>query len=564
MERHEAREFHSNIEGDFRLNKTLKRSWKHRMAGLTLVSLLGASVLAGCSGSGNQADEGTTSTSTSTGASGNFNQEGMPIVNKPVTLNVLTIRWGNMGDSFKDNAWLQQLEKDSNVKINWQVVSSNDWADQKSVMLASGKLPDVIIGDLAFGDSDIVNNLSLFRPLDDYIEKDMPNLKAAMEETPELKKISTFPDGKIYSLPARLPSRPITDDQPVINKEWLTKLGLKEPTNLDELYNVLKAFKEQDPNGNGKPDEIPSSNAKDIDMFLLTPFGITDERGNHMMIKDGKPVYYPTSEEYKQGIEWVHKLYADGLIDKETFTQDDTMLTAKRQNPDAAMIGFTYQWTPDSVFGKWSSQYETIAPIAGPDGKRYQQGDPNGLSFRRNEVLITTSCKEPDVAARWADQFYTGEASIQNFWGAIGTSIAKNSDGTYSLMNPPEGTSADAWYWTNSLRDFGPKYVSPEFEKKIKLDPTAGDGLKLEIDKLGKDYVTTPYPNVMYTAEEFQELPTLTTDIDKYIATTRAQWVTKGGIEEGWDAYVKKLNDMGLDKLIKIYDDAYDRYMNVK
>lgn len=386
------------------MGKHSTNAMKKMLSALALVSTLGVFVLAGCSGGGGGGNAGEPA---ETGTNGNFNQEGLPIVNEPVTLDVLTVRWGNMGDSFAKNAWLQELEKQSGVKINWQVMSSNDWNDQKSVMLASGKLPDVILGDLAFGDSDIVNNLSFFRPLDDYIDKYMPNLKAAMEQSPELKKISTFPDGKIYSLPARLPSRPLSQNQPVINKAWLDKLGLKAPTNTDELYQVLKAFKEGDPNGNGKADEIPSSNAGDIDMHLLTSFGITDLRQNHMMIKDGKPVYFPISEEYKAGLKWVHQLYTEGLIDQESFTQDNTMLTAKRQNPDAALIGFTFQWTPDAVFGQWSDQYEMIAPIAGPDGKRYQEGDPNGLSFRRNELLITASSKYPEVAARWADQFYT-------------------------------------------------------------------------------------------------------------------------------------------------------------
>ncbi|GLX68613.1 extracellular solute-binding protein [Paenibacillus glycanilyticus] len=545
------------------MTTTSKKYTRKMLSSLALISVLGTTVLAGCS-----SDKDTNNAPANNGgnkaADSNFHAEGMPIVDKPVTLNVLTIRWGNMGDTFTKNTWLQELEKNSNVKINWQVISSSDWDAQKSVMLASGKMPDVIIGDLAFGDSDIVNNLSIFRPLDDYIDKYMPNLKAAMEETPELKKLSTFPDGKIYSMPARLPSRPYSSVQPVINQEWLDKLGLKVPDTLDELYDVLKAFKEKDPNGNGKADEIPYSDSKDIDMNLLAPFGITDIRGNHMVIKDGKPEYFPTSEAYKKGIAWAHKLYSEGLIDKETFTQDDTMLTAKRQNPDASLVGFSYQWTPDAVFGQWSKQYETIAPITGPDGNKYQVGDPNGMSFRRNEVLITTSNKHPEVTARWADQFYTGEASIQNFWGAIGTTIEKNDDGTYTLMDPPDGTSADAWYWDGSLRDFGPKYASPAFEKNIKLEPTSGDGLKLQLDSLGKEYVTTPFPDVMYTIEEYEELPTLLTDIESYIKSTRAQWVTKGGIEEEWDAYVKKLNDMGLEKLIKIYDDAYNRYMNIK
>lgn len=533
---------------------------------LTLISML-AALIAGCSGNSNNASSPGNSPSASSKTSAtpdNFNKEGLPIVNTPITLNVLTVRWGNMGDSFKENTWLQELEKTTNVKINWEVKSSNDWGDQKAILMASGELPDVIFGDMVFSSSDIVNNLSLFRPLDDLIEQYMPNLKKAMEESPQMKKISTFPDGKIYSLPARLPSRPASATQPVINKTWLDNLGLPVPTTLDELYNVLKAFKERDPNKNGKPDEIPYSDSKDIDINLISPFGITDMMGTNMVVGNGSLTYYPTSEAYKEAIKWLHRLYSEGLIDKETFTQDGTMLDAKRQNPDAPLIGFSYQWTPDAVFGKWKDQYVTIAPVAGPNGNRYQIGDPNGLSFRRNELLISTTSKYPEVIARWADQFYTSEASIQNFWGAIGTSIQKNSDGTYTLMDPPEGTSADAWYWEKSTRDFGPKYVSPSFEPSIKLDPATGDGLKLEINKLGEPYVTTPYPDVMYTTEENQELPTLTTDIGNFIKSTRAQWITKGNIDAEWDSYVKKLNDMGAEKLIKIYTDAYTRYTSVE
>ena len=237
------------------------------------------------------------------------------------------------------------------------------------------------------------------------------------------------------------------------------------------------------------------------------------------------------------------------------------MQDGKRKNEAAPLVGFDYAWTPDSLFGQWSSQYIALAPIKGPDGKQYAAGDSNGISsIVRNEAEITTFCEKPEVAARWLDQFYTGEASIQNFWGAIGTVISENSDGTYTLNDPPQGTSADAWYWDQSLRDFGPKYVSSEFQKKISLSPVSGDGLKMELSKLGDASITTPYPSVMFTAEESEELSSLSADINKYVDTTRADWVTNGGIDEGWDAYIKQLKDMGLDDMIKIYTDAYTRY----
>ncbi|MCI5953095.1 MAG: extracellular solute-binding protein [Lachnospiraceae bacterium] len=494
----------------------------------------------------------------------NFNETGMPIVNEPITLTVLTTRWGNMGDSFKNNEFLKQLEEESNVKIEWQVQSLNDWSEQKGIMLAGGELPDIIMGFQTFNDADIMNNLDLFIPLDDLVENYMPNYKQALEEMPDLKNIATFPDGHMYSMSKNLPLRPVSCNQPIINKQWLDNLGLQEPTNIEELYNVLKAFKEQDANGNGDPnDEIPISGAKGLSMDLLNPFGITDITGYKLLVNDdGTLTYYPTSEQYKEGIKWLHKLYEEGIIDAEAFTQDDTMLSAKRQDPNVSRVGFEYAWTPDSNFGQWSSEYEVIAPIKGPDGKAYTGGDPNGVSsIMRNEVLITKFCEHPEVAARWIDAFYTGEASIQNFWGGIGTVITKHDDGTYTLNDPPEGTSADSWYWDSSLRDFGPKYISKEFEKNVILSPSSGDGLKVELSKIAEDTVTTPYPNVMFTVEENEERPTLTTDIDKYVESTRALWITEGGIDEGWDEYIQQLNAMGLERLMQIYTDAYERYI---
>lgn len=530
------------------MKKPYKRVLSMFLTGGVLVSALTGS-LAGCSAK-----------KSANGVSdANFMSTGLPIEKKPITISILTMRWGDMGSTFESNTWLQNLSKTTNVNVNWEIKSSNDWSEQKSLLIASGKLPDVILGDQTFSSSDIVNNLGDFVALDSYIDKYMPNLKQALSEDSVLKKYATFPDGKIYSLPARAPSRPYSCDQLIINKTWLDKLHLKAPTNLDEFEAVLKAFKNDDPNGNGKKDEIPYS-SKGLDANFIAAFGITDLNNTQMMIQDGKPVFYPISDQFKAGIAWMHKLYSEGLIDPETFTQDDTKLTGKFVNASAPIVGVSYQWTPDSVFGKWSSQYEAIAPLAGPDGKKYQTGDPATQSYRRNELEITKFCKHPEAVARWADQWYTGEASIQNFWGALGTVTKKNSDGTYSLLTPPAGTSADAWYWSSSLRDFGPKYASAEFCKKITLPTDSGDGEKLQIDKLGKDYVPAQFPDLMYTTQEFSDLSTLTTDITNYVSQMEAQWITKGGIDAQWSGYLSKLNDMGLSKLVKIRTDAYERY----
>jgi len=491
-----------------------------------------------------------------------FNATGMPIFKEPVELTALTMRWGDMGDTFTKNQWLIDLEKRTNVKIKWQVVSSNDWGEQKAILLAGGKLPDIIIGNQTFNDGDIINNQEYFRPLDNLIDQYMPNYKRAMQQLPALRNVSVFPDGKIYSLAKNLPTRPKTRNFWIINKSWLNRLGLAVPTNLDEFTAVLRAFKARDANGNGNAnDEFPLSFQGDIHVDLLNPFGITDINEVLMTVKDGKLFFYPTSSEYKDAIKWVRGLWVDNLIDPESFTQSWSTFNGKRQNASAPLVGVAFEWTHDAAFGQWSDQYVAIAPLTGPDGKRYAGGDPDGIfNIQRNEAEITTFCNYPEAAARWLDEFYNNEASIQNFWGAIGTVISKNADGTYSLNDPPAGTSADAWYWAESLRDFGPKFVEASFNDKIKLSPVSGDGLKWETAKITDPYVMEPYPSVILTNKETEEVSTLITDIRTYVAQMRAKWVTQGGIDADWDGYLRQLEAMGLSRYVQIRQDAYNRY----
>ena len=489
----------------------------------------------------------------------NFNPTGMPIVNEPIELTVLTMRWGDMGDSFTQNQWLIDLEERTNIRINWQVVSSSDWPEQRGIMLASRRLPDIIMGHMTFGDADIMNNLEFFHPLDDLIERYMPNYRRAMELVPTLRNISVFPDGRIYSLARNLPARPQTRNHPVINRQWLDELGLEIPTTIDELTDVLRAFRDMGPIGGSR--RFPLSFHGSIHIDLLNPFGITDIHESFMTVRDGVPFFWPASPEYREALRWVRQLWVEGLIDPETFTQDFAMLTGKRLNPSGPQIGMSFEWTHDAVFGHWSYQYVAIPPIAGPDGRRFAGGDPDGVfGITRNEALITVFCYHPGAAARWLDEFFTSEASIQNFWGAIGTVITENPDGTFTLNDPPPGISADAWYWEQSLRDFGPKFIEPGFNDRILLSDTSGDGLKMVTSRIADPYVMEPFPNVIYTRGEIEDLMILQTDIGSFVMQMQARWITQGGIDEEWDNYIAQLERMGLARLIQIRTDAFNRF----
>jgi putative aldouronate transport system substrate-binding protein len=492
---------------------------------------------------------------------GNFNATGMPIVNTPVTLDVTTMRWGAMGDSFKQNTWLQNLEATSNVVINWNAVSNEGWGEARNLLLLSGDLPDVFLGNMTIEDGNVLLNPSLFLDLTDLIDKYMPNYKGAMDTIPALKQITTYPDGGIYSLAKNLPARPMTRNQLIINTDWLNAAGISAPTDIASFEDMLRAFRDQDVNGNGDAsDEIPFTFAGDIPLDFYSMFGLTDINASAMYIEDGVPKYIYTSDRYREALKWLNKVYTEGLIDPVGFTQDGTAMGGKYRNEAIATVGCLYAWSFDAETGLWADQYDIYAPIAGPDGNRYAEGDPNGVySLMRNEAHITSSCEYPEVAARWLDAFYESEASIQNFWGAIGVVINKNDNGTYTLNNAPDGNN-DAWYWDQSLRDFGPKYVAPGFSDSIVFDKTVGDGRKLEDSKLADPYIMEQYPLVIYTAEESEALAITGTEIGSYASQMRATFVTEGGVDEGWDAYVAQMEAIGLNEFVEIKVDAYNRF----
>ena len=235
----------------------------------------------------------------------------------------------------------KRLEEQSNVHISWTNYA-NDFAEKRNLDIASSDLPDAIF-NAAASEQDLLTwgQNGVIVPLEETIEKYMPNLQKVFEEAPEYKQMLTAPDGHIYSLPwieelgEGKKSIHTVNSLGWINQDWLTKLGLEHPKNAEELYNVLKAFKEQDPNGNGKADEIPLSfisndDGNDLKM-LFAAFGDgTGDNGDHLVVNDdGKVQFTANTESYKKAVKFFNKAYEEGLIDTESFEQDWARYVAK-------------------------------------------------------------------------------------------------------------------------------------------------------------------------------------------------------------------------------------------
>lgn len=531
-----------------------KHSFRKRLVAVGAVTMAMSMMLAGCGGS----KEPTT------------NAQGKPIITIAVAKHPLTKKISKM-------KWPKQLEKECGCEIHWQEASS-DWDQKKQAMLAAGDVPDLILKGINL--VDIATYSSLFEDLSQDLDK-MPNVKKMFDTDPTAKQVVAMPDGKIYILPAvKKGIWPKAVSHMYINKQWLDKLGLKVPTTWDELEQVLKAFKTQDPNGNGQADEIPfdfqspgTGGFGDYQpTLLLGSRGIVTSAGGAQgfYADKGKIKSFLTDDRYKELIQFLNRLWSEGLIAKDAFTHDysKSQSTARGQG-DMAKIGFTWGWTASDRFGdKLAGQYEAMPQLKAkadqnPDELVYDtQGDR--LDYSEFALVVSAKSKNKETAIKVANAFYGQDMSLQMLWGDLGTDVQKTGPDSYKVLPPADSTKdPSTWKWTETLADDSPYWIRPnlKIELPADLEEVKGQEQPLEPALAHVDPKLDVIPAALkYSSEDQTTMQNNNTTLMNTAMTKFAHWVTKGGVDQEWDNYVETLKKANLDQNIKLVQKAYDQY----
>lgn len=548
---------------------------KKRTTSILLATVLAASSLTACVPQATSETKPAAATTASGGAAAaeteaafQVNKEGLPIVNQPITYEIAATTKKNK--NFKELEFFQTLEAETNVMVDWNMTSDDAWNEKKSLLFASNTLPDAFYGQNILTDIDIVKYASqgLLIPLNDLIDEYAPNLKAILDSHPHYRQQITAPDGNIYSLPTINEMNPTTHDKLLINKTWLDNLGLEIPTTKEEFEAVLQAFKDQDANGNGNPDdEIPfcfrmtTADPYNRQQGLQSLFGTFGQLDDiyHFIVKDGQVVYTPTTEPYKEAISWFHSLYKKGLIDKEVFTHDSNVYVSKIQDPNK-IVGVFLGWSRSATAAANKDDYVPMAPLVNTDGEQiWRRVDAKMIS--KGSFAITNQAEHPEVLMRWIDQSYDLETSLELCQGLIGHALEVTPDGRYQQMKLPEGMVLDTVIHDYSPGNDGTFAVMQEIIDKLNLNANLTD--RKELDEFYSPYnvpAEEMYPNVFFTEDEIEEIGILQTDITSYVTQKYATWIVDGGVEAEWDDFQKKLKDMNVDRYIELYSDAYARY----
>ncbi|NLG24165.1 MAG: extracellular solute-binding protein [Clostridiales bacterium] len=471
----------------------------------------------------------------------------------------------------EDKIMLPILEEQTGIHVDFMLLPYEAAVERKNILITSGDYPDAIGGWL-LGENDILTlgmTDGLFVPLDEYMNDTTPNMQTVLA-IPGVKDAFTLPDGHIYTIPYVI-GEPLVTFLPFINTDWLKAVNMEMPTTTDEFAAVLRAFKAQDANGNGDPnDEIPFSadpNNKDLGV-LAGYFGVNASNSgqrHYCTLVDGKVFFGANQPGYKEFIKWFAGLYAEGLIDPELFTQDLATWKAKGAK-SSNLYGVSIAYGSGDYYEmEPGTNYTPFAPL--PVLKSDFAETPvfrrngYGVTYFRSQVAVTDKAEDPGLIVRWFDNVFDLDNSMQIQAGLYGKRLERLEDGSFRYLDETLMSEADRekYGWGNMFCQSLPKFCPVE----IKIAPVVGQPLpyaeKDTADALYAPYLDEPLPKPWLQAADAERMSTLATDIVNYVDQKMAQWISgEADVEAEWDAYCAQLETLGLQELIDIKQKALD------
>ncbi|GFZ90805.1 sugar ABC transporter permease [Paenibacillus marchantiophytorum] len=532
----------------------------------TALSLL----LAGCSSE--TAKPSPAATGTSTGAA----SSAVPEVKYPTSFKYWVPMNGNAAavmKNYNEMAAYKEIEKKTGTKVEFQHPPTGQEKDQFNIMLASNSLPDVIEYNFASGmgqstaqsPDSLIKGKQILR-LNELIEKNAPHLTKVLKDHPEFRKMITTDEGNIYVMPFLLGDEQLSVvNGPIFRQDWLDKLGLKVPTTIPEWETVLTAFRDKDPNGNGKKDEIPFymnlSGDFDTNNLLVGAWGITTDFYNDK----GKVKYGPIQPEYKEFLATLARWYKAGLIDKDYASITDAKLKdAKITN---SQVG-AYSGYAGSGLGRYLSLVQPTTPsfsLVGAPYPKLKEGAAASLGqytmpFTGYGAAVSTQAKNPDQIIKWLDYKYSQEGALLMNFGIEGESYKmENGYPKYTdlIMNNPDKlpiTQAMAKYFQASWS--GPFVQDKRYIEQYYTIPAQRDAQKAWT---AADH-TKQMPGISLTADESTKTASIMNDVKTYRDEMFNKFVMNGEPIENFDKYVQTMKGMGIEEAIKARQAGLDRF----
>ena len=552
-----------------------------RITTLLLAGLLAMSTLVSCGEDGGSSTTAENSTESSAASSTDgessetktvegVNLEGYPIVDETLTVSLMGAKSAIHGE-WKDLIFFQEMEKLTNIAFEFDTPAAEILEEKKNLALNGGTYPEVLFACNISRDQQVkYGSQGILLPLEDLIDEYCPNIQKMFEETPGLRGSVTTPDGHIYALPQQM-TLPIALTGTIwVNKEWMDALGIADedlPTDTEGFKEMLIRFRDEDPNGNGEADEVPfviydDANKGDSLYSIMFPwFGLLS--AEFYADDDGQIRFGMTEDNAKVAMEYIHDLYAEKLIDNDCFVTGSAEAMAKGAEN---RVGAGSHALPRFVFGNMSIEKEATYPgmgaLSSPVNPERTTTRSSGVT--QGTFALTDKCSEETAIAmmRWVDYLYSEEGTIFIHYGPEGI-IWEHPDGNeelYRWIPQDDGRNTEEVRGGEITPDCGagcPKWFKDEY---YNMDDVQEQARKYWCETNCWPYAKQPLPEMYFTAEEQAELDVLATDLTKYRQENASKFITGDKSFDEWDSYVAGYESMGIDQMIAIYQQAYDRW----
>ena len=514
-----------------------------------------------------------------------------PIVDERITMTAF-IPTSSLVDDWQDNDFVRYLEEKTNVFLELETAPDGAEAMQKrNLLLASGDYPEIFITGFSKSEQQFYGSQGVFLPLNDLIAEYGVNTRKAFADYPLVEENMTMLDGTIYSLPDINDCFHCAYSQKMwIYQPWLDKLGLEMPATTGEFKDVLIAFRDRDPNGNGIQDEIPLSGAisgygTGVDGFIMNAFvyshgnlaegGASNnelaERGSRIFIKNGIITAAFAEPGWREGLRYMNDLYNERLLSGDAFIQDRSQYLQLGENPDVVLMGagpaghngvFTQFY---SESGRWLD-YKVVPALEGPDGTRVSRYNP---VYGVGEWTITDRAAYPEAAFRLGDAFYEPDLMLHSTYGREGIEWVWAQPGEIGINGRQAVWKALVGYGDGGRSSWwhqrGPQVRSRDF----RLGEVRGDDSLLSVilyeetrDKMAPYKVDSEMllPPLAFSEDVSVEIVDFESTLTNYVNEMIARFIIgDADINTEWDDYLAELDNIGLPRYIELIQEAYDK-----
>ena len=495
----------------------------------------------------------------------------MPISKEGITLSCwIQNRSQGYAKSYNDMEAFKNLSKETGVSLEF-IHPAGSQSEQLNIILASGDYPDLlwyawgIFMPLAQKQADN----GVFLKLNDYVDKYAPNFKKRMAEDESYQRQQALLGPDLLYLPILYDdARYLAFDGYFLRQDWLDKVGMDVPVTMEDWEKVLTAFRDNDLNGNGKKDEVPFSTAATAaytNHVFAGAFGL-GSFGYFLNPDTSKITHSVLEPAYKEYLKTMNRWYSDGLLNTNYISTGIPELDSMMLNNKLGAIYIDN----NNDMPKYLQSNPDLELVAAPfpqakNGKTYNPSNSSIITYGKNGVAITSSCKYPVEAVRYMDYLYSQKGSDHIFWGVEGESYTVDENGEYKftdlILHNPEGKipyEAICKYMTNigfvGMNQYKAEVALesdlPEKIKKVKNDSVE---YSMKTDK------SLLIPYLPLTGEENEQIASISADLDTYINEMTNKFLLGKESMEKYDEFVEKCKVMGLEKIVEIRQEAYDR-----